>query len=159
VARKYDAIDERLLQWLRSQPPEVTTAAAFKALEITDETTRRHVSRRFSLLEDKGAISCQLFGATRICTVSFEQLPDALHKGGPNNRTWRNRIRTSIEDSTKCAQRPSSSGSHPSIPANNSSEFEAAGGQVERLPSRWDQRGGVCPLGSFTLLDHISELE
>ena len=45
MVRKYDQIDERLLQWLREHPEQATTAKAIEALEITDTTTQRHIYR------------------------------------------------------------------------------------------------------------------
>ena len=97
MTRKYDLIDERLLQWLRENPGQATTAAAIEALAVKCTTTQRHISRRFTLLEDKGAIVCELQGTTRVCTVQPDRLPAALHKGGLNNRTWRERIRGDID--------------------------------------------------------------
>ena len=38
-------------------------------------------------------------------------------------------------------------------------EFEAAGGHVERLPSFWDKPISRRPLGPLTFLDIISELD
>lgn len=157
MVRKYDQIDERLLQWLREHPEQATTAKAIEALEITDTTTQRHISRRFTLLEDRGVLACSLHGTTRVCTIDVERLPAVLHKGGLNNKTWRSRMRAEIDDATGVeAPAPPSS---PSIHADNSTEFEAAGGHVERLPSFWNKPLSKRPLGPLTFLDTISELD
>lgn len=160
MTRKYDLIDERLLQWLRANPGQATTAAAIEALAVKCTTTQRHISRRFTLLEDKGAIVCELQGTTRVCTVQPDRLPAALHKGGLNNRTWRERIRGDIDGlHGQHAQHAPPTSSLPSIPAANSNEFEAAGGHVERLPTSWDKSAPRRQLGPITLLDHLSELD
>lgn len=159
MARKYDRIDERLLQWLRENPEGATTAAAIEALAVECGTTQRHISRRFSLLEDKGALVCELRGTTRICAVQLERMPTALHKGGLNNKSWRNRIRGDIDDATGAVTPPPPPSSHPSIRAENSIEFEAAGGHIERLPTNWGKPAPKRQLGPLTFLDVISELE
>ena len=159
VIRKYDALDERLLQWLRENTQEVTTTAAAKALDIKCDIARRHISRRFTILEGIGALVCTLQGKTRVCTVNLERLPPVLHRGGPNNRSWRRQINTAIVNHIGHSPTPSVPNSQPSIPAKNSQEFEAAGGYIERLPSQWDHEASRRPIGSFTFLDHISELD
>lgn len=159
MTRKYDAIDERLLQWLRENPEGVTTAAAVEALAINCGTTQRHISKRFTLLEDKGALVCSLQGTTRVCTVQPERLPPALHRGGPNNQSWRSRIRTEIDEQTGSVRTPPPSSSQPSIPAENSQEFEAAGGHVERLPSYWDRLVPKRQVSPLIILDLLSELD
>ena len=160
MARKYDRIDERLLQWLRENPEGATTAAAIEALAVECGTTQRHISRRFSLLEDKGALVCKLHGTTRICSVQLERMPTALHKGGLNNKSWRTRMRAEIDDAQGVVAAPAlPPSSSPSIRADNSIEFEAAGGHVERLPTSWDKPAPKRQLGPLTFLDYISELE
>lgn len=159
MARKYDSIDERLLQWLRDNSEKATTAAAIEALAIKCSTTQRHISRRFTLLEDKGALVCSLQGTTRVCTVQIKRLPAALHRGGPNNQSWRSRIRGEIDEQIGSPATPSPPSSHPSIPAENSLEFEAAGGHVERLPSCWDRLVPKRQVGPLTLIDLLSELD
>ena len=159
MTRKYDAIDERLIQWLRANPDKATTAAAIEALAVKCTTTQRHISRRFTLLEDKGALTCELQGTTRVCTVQPDRLPLAMHKGGLNNRTWRERIRGEISDLNHAPHPSVPSSSLPSIPASDSLEYEAAGGHIERLPNSWDTPAPKRQLGPLTFLEYISELD
>lgn len=158
VTRKYDTTDQRLLSWLRDVSEEITTAHAVDALDIVDPTTQRHISRRFTLLEDRGALRCRLHGTMRICSVDPEKLPEHLHKSGPNNRTWRSRIDNEI---AQCGAQPATDTPvpSPSIPASTSEEFLAAGGTIERLPANWDHPYSSCPLGPTTLLDHLNTLD
>ena len=159
MIRKYDLIDERLLRWLRENPNQATTAAAIEALAVKCTTIRRHISRRFTLLEDKGALVCSLQGTTRVCTVQPERLPAALHRGGPNNQSWHSRIRIEIDEQTGSAATTPPSSSSPSIPAADSIEYEAAGGHVERLPTNWDNVEPRRQFGPATMLDRLSELD
>ena len=147
TVRKYDKVDEALLAWLRENQEAVTTAGAIAALGISCPTTQRHISRRFTLLEDRGALTCHRQGTTRVCTVHVERLPEYLYRGGPNARTWRQRVRAEV------ASTPTS----VSIPATNSEEFIAAGGQIERLPSFWDVLPPRRQLGPLTLFDRLTE--
>ncbi len=148
MARKYDQIDARLLAWLRTAPTEITTAKAIDALGITDTTTQRHLSRRFSLLEDRGALSCTLRGTTRVCTVLVDRLPEVLHKLR-HRGTWQSAYQESQAPTEPVA----------SIPATNSEEFLAAGGVIERLPSHWDALGPRKSAGPASLMDQIELMD
>jgi hypothetical protein len=158
VARKYDTIDNRLLNWLRENPAGATTVDAIAALAVACNTTQRHISRRFSLLEDKGALQCELRGTTRVCTVIPEKLPQILHKA-PNARAWRKNIQAQIDQTTGAPAEPVKPlAPAPSIRAANSDEFLLAGGQMERIPSTWDTQPKRA-IGPTTLLEQLAELD
>ena len=150
MASKYARFDSNLFAWLRrlrDRDIGVTTADAIKALGVTDKARQRHISRRFTQLEDRGVLKCTLHGTTRICTVVAE-VPGSLAK-----RHWRSMIHADVRNTLSRKTAPLNQGaSAPSIPARNSAEFEAAGGVIERLPSHWDNAPrGSKPLGdSFT---------
>lgn len=154
MTRKYDLIDEQLLQWLRENPQGATTSAIFKALNITCTTAQRHISRRVTNLSDRGILTCVMQGASRVCEVNVSQLPKVLHKGGPNNKTWRSRISGDTQDTNPTTTAPSSAQT-ASIPADNSLEFEAAGGIIQRLPCVWERPHSRRQMGPVTPLDHV----
>lgn len=139
-----------MLCWLRDNRSNVTTARIINALNITDLPTQRHLSRRFSLLEDKGVLSCTLQGTTRICEVAKDP-PDTLHK--PKGRQY---WLTIVPER---ASEPVSPAPATSISATTSEEFLAAGGRIERLPSHWDKTAPQNAVGIHTLLDLISTLD
>ena len=160
--RKYDQIDEDLLNWLRANPSNATTGAVIEALKITCGTTQRHISRRFTLLEDRQLIECTLRGTTRVCTVPVpEDLPEYLHKGGSNNTTWRSKTSRDISDRkrgrpVKTIHQPPA----PSVQAETSEEFLAAGGVIEKLPSHWNEHKTTkLPLGPQTFFDQFNDLD
>lgn len=134
MAQKYAAFDQKLLGWLAANQKDVTTSQVNQALQADTTTLQRHVSRRFSQLEDRGVLVCRLEGTTRICQVVLP-LPDNFNKKTP--------IRI-IEPPLPAV----------SIPAENSSEFEAAGGKIQRLPSTWDRRP-TCNAVGLISIDHI----
>lgn len=124
---KYEQLDADLFSWLRRQRRGITTANAVRALKVTNSTSKRHISRRFSQLEDRGTLVCEIQGTTRVCQVIGE-LPATLAK-------------------KKAANDPAEP-VNQQIPASDSQEFIAAGGQIERLPSRWDNPITNAPKGS-----------
>lgn len=127
MALKYDQLDADLFSWLRRHRRGVTTASAVRALRVTNSTSKRHISRRFSQLEDRGTLVCELQGTTRVCQVIGE-LPASLAK--------------------KQAGNDPAEPVNQQIRAGDSQEFIAAGGQIERLPSRWDNPTTNAPKGS-----------
>jgi hypothetical protein len=143
MAGKYRQIDRKLLMWLDHNRVGVTTAKVFDALKIQDETTRRHISRRFTQLEDKGNLVCSLQGTTRICAVSGV-LPASMSK----HKKW-----------TFGAQnKPQQPGK--AIPGTTSDDFIQAGGEIEKLPSCFDKIGkGSQPLGPHILADMLELIE
>lgn len=139
MAPKYAHVDAALLTWLSNNREGVTTAGAVTALAITDPTTQRHVSRRFTQLEDRGVLRCTLDGTTRVCSVEKDP-PETLAR-----KRW----------SQPHPGAPVPPGA--SIPAADSAAYEAAGGIIERLPSLFDRPArGSQPLGPHTLLDSLS---
>lgn len=133
MAGKYTQLDRRLLEWLGSHRSDVTTAGVIAGLELTEPRDIRHVSRRFTQLEDRRVLACKLHGTTRICSV-LQDPPTTLAKA-----PWRS---TPIQEAKPQPVR--------SVPAQDSEEFLAAGGTIERLPAAWD-RGAVLPHGSLPL--------
>lgn len=138
---KYKKLDARVFKWLSKHRSDVTTTKVFKALRITDLVAQRHISRRFTQLEDRGVLSCTLKRTMRVCSV-VKEVPKTLAK-----KKW--------------APRPQAAPPPPiqSIPANDSLEFEQAGGRIEKLPTHWDKPCSQNPLGAFTFTDYINELE
>lgn len=125
MAGKYAELDKKLFAWLATQQPEeVTTSNAIAALGLTENTEQRHVSRRFSQLEDRGVLTCRLQGTTRFCTVQKE-LPATLAK-----QRWRPKSSEPLSASPTSLVK--------SIPAVNSDEFLAAGGKIDKLDSAWN---------------------
>lgn len=130
MALKYEKLDTQLCNWLRQNQKGVTTTQAIRALHITDTTAQRHISRRFSQLEDRGVLKCEIVGTTRVCQV-IAQVPFLLSK----QRAFIGRVVPNSQN----------------IPAANSDEFLAAGGVIERVPSAWTD-GSVTPIrGSLPL--------
>lgn len=137
MSLKYEAFDQKLFNWLSNNRTNVTTALASQALGASSTTLQRHISRRFSQLEDRGVLECRLEGTTRVCSV-IKELPATLAK-----KRWRP------------APRPDTSPSPgKSIPAQDSLEFEAGGGNVERLPTYWDRRPSCNAIGLVSI-DHV----
>jgi hypothetical protein len=137
MARKYQKFDKKLFAWLHENRSEVTTASAIQALGISCSTTQRHVSRRFTQLEDRGIIKCTLRGTTRVCEV-LQDLPADFAA-----RRWNPTATDRFQNQTA----PSMSPTTAAIPASNSEEFEAAGGKIERLGTNWDRPMRLRPLG------------
>lgn len=138
---KYAKLDKRVFAWLKKHRTGISTARLYKALRITDVVTQRHISRRFTQLEDKGVLVCKLQRTMRVC-VLVEDPPKTLSK-----KRWK-------PQPPPPAPKPA-----PSIPAENSLEFEMAGGKIERLPTHWDKPRPQTPLGTFTLIDTINNLD
>lgn len=137
MSQKYEAFDQKLFAWLRDNRRDVTTAKANQALKAEDSTLQRHVSRRFTQLEDRGVLVCHLEGTTRVCTVQKDP-PESLAK-----QRWR----------------PPSNQQDPlppahSIEAADSIEFEARGGIIEKLPSQWDKKPSCNAVGIISF-DHL----
>lgn len=135
---KYDKFDKELFSWLEKKKTGITTADAIESLGIQkDRTKQRHISRRFSQLEDRGIIKCDLKGTTRICKLVAD-LPKTMAKKvikSPHLRTYPQ-------------PRPVHHCDRPSIPAADSQEFVANGGVIEVLPNTWDKpRVGSKPMG------------
>jgi hypothetical protein len=117
MALKYEKLDAALFSWLRKHRRGITTASAIHALKVTCPTAKRHVSRRFSQLEDRGTLVCSLDGTTRVCRVEGA-MPDTLAK----------------QRAHIAAIAPANQNIH----AADADEFVAAGGEIQRLPSAWD---------------------
>lgn len=156
MSSKYARFDSKLFAWLRrhrADNTDVTTAAAITALAVTDKAKQRHISRRFTQLEDREVLDCRLAGTTRICKVVAE-VPDSLGK-----KHWRSLINAEIRSRASQTARKEADAARvtpaPSIRARNSEEFLAAGGQIQTLPNHWDNTPkGSKPLGdSFTFDD------
>lgn len=145
MTRKYADIDSRLLRWLKRAPEKVTTAKMLKALQVTDLVTQRHLSRRLHLLEERGAIKCQLEGTTRVCVVVLHKIPSTLYKS-PNPLAWHHSHQPTMTHTTVEPVK--------SVPATNSEEFIAAGGKVQIIPSQWSSHPyATKPSSVFDLLD------
>lgn len=144
MLRKYDQLDSQLFAWLRQIQgvSKATTSGAIEALSVTCSTAQRHISRRFSQLEDRGVLVCSLHGTTRICEV-VKDPPETLAK-----ERWKPK-RSAEPVSTKS----------PSIRAANSQEFEAAGGTIQRLPTYWDKPIAAKAIGAMTFQDFLSTLD
>lgn len=138
---KYKELDARVFKWLKRNRTGVTTLRIFKALRITDLTVQRHISRRFSQLEDRGVLVCTLQRTLRVCTV-VKDPPKTLAK-----KKWRH------------PAPPAPPAPSPSIPAANSHEFEQAGGIIQRLETKWGTRPPRTPLGRVTFLEMLHDLE
>lgn len=135
MALKYDRLDAELFSWLRKHRRDVTTARAINALNVSCTTAKRHISRRFSQLEDRGTLVCEIQGTTRVCRVVAEP-PATLAKQSR---------------SKQAAAEPV----NQNITAANADEFVASGGTIERLPAAWEDpnafaRKGSLPLGLGT---------
>lgn len=156
--RKYDKIDQELLAWLRTNPKDFTTNQAAEILGVSCLTTHRHISRRFSLLEDRQLLRCTLYGTKRICNVPDPTaLPDVLHKGGPNAQLWRQAIIADAVASLPSA--PAKAQTSRSFPGTTSEDFVAAGGVIEKLPAHWDHPLDKQPLGPQTFFDQFNDLD
>lgn len=127
---KYESLDGELLTWLARKKEQITTTIAVQALRLTDSTEKRHIARRFSQLEERGALVCELQGTTRVCYVAGV-LPHTFY--------W------------KKAQAPKPEPVNQNIIASNSEEFLAAGGTIERLSAAWENRGLSVPAGSLPM--------
>lgn len=142
---KYAQIDQRFLDWLRSNRgrTDLTTAGCISDLAITCTTTQRHISRRFTFLEDRGILTCTLRGTTRICTVHPDkEIPSTMAR-----QRWRPKNNSAIRELDAAALPKSTS-----IVAANSDEFLAAGGKIDTIPSNWNRK----PIGSLPLGDSFS---
>lgn len=137
---KYAAFDKRLFAWLADNREEVTTSQVNEALGADSVTLQRHVSRRFTQLEDRGILSCRLEGTTRICTVQ-KDLPDTLAK-----KRWRPGPGPDPVIPTPVP--------HRSIEATTSDEFIAAGGVIDKLPCAWDRKP-TCNAVGLVSIDHV----
>ena len=140
---KYEQVDAQLLAWLDSNRAGATTSLAIQALCITDPTTQRHVSRRFTQLEDKGVLKCRLQGTTRVCSVERNP-PTTLAR-----KRWQQAAQAA----------PAPSAGHSSIPADTSHQFEAAGGRIEKLASPWDKPAPCNSVGIVTFSDFLNTLD
>lgn len=144
---KYEQLDQQLFAWLRDNQGVFTTAMAIQALYVESTppppTIVRHISQRFTQLENKRILQCTLFGTQRMCTLVGE-LPDTL---------------------TKARWKPPTSNTTPvvtatqSIPATTTEEFLAAGGVIQELPCQIGEPGGTNPIGQFTLGDQLFALD
>lgn len=137
---KYAELDARVFRWLSAHRTDVSTAAVFKALRVTDPVQQRHIQRRFTQLEYKGVLICTLRRTERICRVVSDP-PTTLAR-----KKW----------APKPAPAPIVS-NIPSIPAENSTEFEQAGGIIERLQTSWGKRITRIPLGESVMFDLLND--
>lgn len=135
---KYAKLDTRVFKWLSKHRTDLTTARVYKALRITDPVEQRHISRRFTQLEDRGVLVCSLRRTERICKVKKE-VPKTLAK-----KRW----------APKPPPQPPQQ--IQSIPAENSYQFEMAGGRIERLATHWDKPVKVCGC-SIRLSEYIDD--
>lgn len=140
-ARKYEEFDGRLFAWLHCNRTDVTTSLAIQALGSTGATLERHVSRRFTQLEDRGILKCTLKGTTRVCSVESDP-PLTLA-----SKPWR-------------TPKPVDAPRLPcSIPANDSNQFELAGGTIEKVESHWDKPLAAKAIGALTFTDYVNSLD
>ncbi|WP_199097283.1 hypothetical protein [Dyella sp. ASV21] len=130
MALKYDRLDAELFTWLRQNRRGVTTAKAINALGVKCTTAKRHVSRRFSQLEDRGVLVCDIQGTTRVCQVVTDP-PATLAK---------QRVTTASAEPV-----------NQNIPASNADEFVALGGRIERIPAAWENPSLVARKGSLPI--------
>lgn len=144
---KYERLDTKLLNWLgehlNQDDQEITTALAAEMLGVSGPTIQRHISRRFSQLEGRGVLVCTLKGTTRVCRV-MAQPPTTLAK-----KKWQAR-------SVPQTSQPLTGSS---ISAENSQEFEAAGGNIERLSNGWNKKQETKSTGIITFSDFLSSLD
>lgn len=143
MAPKYERVDAELFTWLHSNREEVTTATAIAALGVDDPTTQRHISRRFTQLEDRGVLKCTLKGTTRVCTVELDP-PTTMAR-----KKWR-------QNTPPAEYTPAPISA---LHATNSEEFLAKGGTIEKLPSHWDKPATCKGIGIMTFDDLISTLD
>lgn len=145
MSQKYAAFDQKLFAWLAENRTDVTTSLVNQELEADSTTLQRHVSRRFTQLEDRGVLKCRLEGTTRVCSVE-KDLPTTLAK-----QRWRPGpgLDSSLPPATP----------HVSIPARNSLEFEAAGGHVQRLTTHWDQKPSCNATGMLSIDSVLAALD
>lgn len=141
---KYQKLDNQLLSWLHDNRENITTASVALALGISCPTTERHISRRFTHLEDRGVLQCKLQGTMRICSV-VKDPPESLAK-----ERWRPKHNEPAK-----SQDPGQN----FIKANDSTSFEAAGGIIERLPSTWDNPAPQRRIGAMTFQDQLTTLD
>lgn len=140
---KYTDFDSKLFAWLANNREGATTAKAIEALGPLTSTEQRHVSRRFTQLEDRAVLSCELRGTTRVCTVQ-KDLPATLAK-----QRWRPANQANASPSSKAV----------SIPATTSDEFQAAGGVIEKIPSHWDQKPTCNAVGILDFTHYLASLD
>lgn len=119
---KYAKLDTRILRWLGRHRENVSTAQLFKALRIISSIEQRHISRRFTQLEDKGILRCSLKRTERFCKV-IKDPPKTLNK-----KRWVAHPPPKVVITLHIK----------SIPANNSEEFKLAGGRIEIIKSNWN---------------------
>ena len=128
---KYDQLDQRFLSWLRQNDQRITTSRVIRELGITSLTEQRHISRRFTQLEDRGTLVCVLEGVCRVCRV-VGQVPATLS---------RQKLPKPVQEALV----------NQNIIATTSEEFLARGGTIVRLPAAWDDPRHVIPKGSLPL--------
>lgn len=128
---KYEQLDQEFLSWLRSNRRKVTTSRVLQELKATSTMEKRHLSRRFGQLEDRGTLVCTLVGTTRVCAVVGE-VPTTLAKRKASNDAVAEPV-------------------NQHILATNSEEFLARGGQIERLPAAWDDPESNAPKGTLPM--------
>lgn len=134
---KHQKLDEALLDWMNETQEGLTTNLALDALNIDNSVIRRHISKRFSLLEERGYLKCTRYGSVRTCRV-VKPLPEVLSA----------RVVSKYLQSPCRTARPVHTGK--SIPAADSEEFIRNGGVIEVIPTSWDHPiQGSIPMGTF----------
>ena len=113
--------DKKLLVWLSNNKTDVTTAKILANAGLDGPNKQQYVSKRISQLEDRCILQCVVSGGVRTCQV-VRPLPDNLSQ---------KRMSPSLST-------PVDMSKIKTIRANDSFEFEAAGGLIERLPNNWD---------------------
>lgn len=141
MSTKHAALDRKLFQWIREKRSGITIPDAIHTLKILDKAERRHVNRRFTQLRSRGF----LYLIERLPIMVFETLGTI-----PQDATRSDWI--NAQHNTLRCRAPATPRAHVSIMATNSHEFEAMGGQIERLPSFTDTpcRGGRPTGQGFT---------
>lgn len=140
---KYAELDKRVLRWLGRHREDISTAKIIKALKITDSVEKRHISRRFTQLEDKGVLICSLKRTERFCKV-IKDPPKTMDK-----KRWTPNPSPKVVYFLNIK----------SIPANNSDDFLLAGGQIEKIESRWNIPCYQIPTSSTQYFDDIEDYD
>lgn len=139
MSSKYDRVNYQILDWLKKNTSNVSVDSLCTSLGIVDPHTKRHISRRFSMLKKHGALVGKAKQAAYTYDVVIEKLTTELYEPKKTD-AWKRAINAQIDDKKNAAiARHEKLMRKPSIRASNSEEFLARGGKIEKLPNEWNQ--------------------
>ena len=120
---KHKGLDRKLFNWIRENRTKLTVPNAIRVLRILQKDERRHITRRFSQLRARGFL--RLVGTDPVETYeAVGNIPlDTAQPG------W-----VKLTSSVQRKPREEVLQQSGSIPATNSEEFLAQGGEIEYLP-------------------------